>query len=53
MLAQWSTQVLPMHTRFVEDSATQATMVISGEDEVLANARKVIQEFGLDTQLAD
>ena len=53
VLAQWSTQVQPMHTRFVEDSASKATMVISGEDDVLANARKAIHEFGLDTQLTD
>jgi len=48
VLAQWSTQVQPMHIQFVEDSATKAAMVISGENEVLANAHSVILEFGLD-----
>ena len=53
VLTQWSTQVQPMHARYVEDSATQATMVISGEDEVLANAHMVIHRFGLNTLMSE
>jgi dephospho-CoA kinase len=45
VLTQWNNQVLPMHKKFVENSATLADIILSGESNIDESVKKIVSKI--------
>jgi len=45
VLTQWNNQVLPMHKKFVENSASLADIILSGESNIDESVKKIVSKI--------